>query len=143
MKLQMLVSFFSKKELESLFPKIGRIKKIEILNITKTGRLKNVKLFGNYGSYEMSGVDLRKRLNLKSNLIRFKIVEDKKNISGNDNSENFIKKSLIVLGQGSGHGVGMSQWGARYMASKGIKAEKILKHFYKGVKIKPFNKNFL
>ena len=43
-------------------------------------------------------------------------------------------KKLMVLGQGSGHGVGMSQWGARYMASKGQKAERILKHFYKGVR---------
>ena len=50
---------------------------------------------------------------------------------------------LVVSGVGSGHGVGMSQWGARYMASKGIKAERILKHFYRGVKIKPYNKNFL
>ncbi len=134
---------FSKKELESLFPKIGGIKKIEILNITNTGRVKNVKLFGNYGSYQMTGVDLRKKLDLKSNFIRFKFIEDKKIISDNENysipSENF----LIVLGQGSGHGVGMSQWGARFLASKGIKAERILKHFYKGVKIKPFNKNFL
>ena len=54
-----------------------------------------------------------------------------------------IEKILVVSGYGSGHGVGMSQWGARFMASKGIKAEGILKHFYKGVKIKPFNKNYL
>ena len=134
---------FSSEELQKLFPKIGGIKNIEILNITNTGRVKNVKLFGNYGSYQMTGVDLRKRLNLKSNFIRFKFIEDKKIISDNENysipSENF----LIVLGQGSGHGVGMSQWGARFMASKGIKAERILKHFYKGVKIKPFDKNYL
>ena len=50
---------------------------------------------------------------------------------------------LVVSGLGAGHGVGMSQWGARFMASKGLKAERILKHFYKGVRIKPFNKNYL
>ena len=54
-----------------------------------------------------------------------------------------MKKGLIVFGQGSGHGVGMSQWGARYMASRGQKAERILKHFYKGVQIKPFRKDYL
>ena len=54
-----------------------------------------------------------------------------------------MKKGFIVYGQGSGHGVGMSQWGAKYMASKGQKAEQILKHFYRGVKIKPFRKEFL
>ena len=54
-----------------------------------------------------------------------------------------INKMLVVSGLGSGHGVGMSQWGARFMASKGIKAERILKHFYKNAKIKPFKKNYL
>ena len=53
------------------------------------------------------------------------------------------EKILVASGYGSGHGVGMSQWGAKYMASKGAKAEEILKHFYRGVKIKPFKKYFL
>ena len=52
-------------------------------------------------------------------------------------------KILVVSGYGSGHGVGMSQWGAKYMAKKGEKANAILKHFYKGVEIKPFKKYFL
>ena len=50
---------------------------------------------------------------------------------------------MVVSGNGSGHGVGMSQWGAKNMANKGEKAGVILKHFYKGVKIKPFSKYFL
>jgi len=54
-----------------------------------------------------------------------------------------IKKGLIVFGQGSGHGVGMSQWGAKYLASRGQKAERILKYFYRGVQIKPFRKDYL
>ncbi|MBO6971708.1 MAG: SpoIID/LytB domain-containing protein [Prochlorococcus marinus CUG1431] len=128
---------FSSKELTNLFPNIGGLKNIEILNITKTGRVKNVRLSGAYGSYKMSGVDLRKRLGLKSNLVRFKFFEE------DLNNELSTKKGLIVLGQGSGHGVGMSQWGAKYMASKGLKAEKILKHFYRGVEIQPFRKDFL
>ncbi len=134
---------FSTGELKKLFPEIGGIKKIEILNITNTGRVKNVKIFGKYGSDQISGVDIRKRMNLKSTFMRFKFIEDKKNISDNDNSNIPIEKTLIVFGQGSGHGVGMSQWGARYLASKGQKAERILKHFYKGVRIKPFSKNYL
>jgi len=198
---------FSNEELKSLFPKIGGIKKIEILNITNTGRVKNVKLLGYYGSDQMSGVDIRKRMNLKSNFVRFKFIEDNE-IESNDNNSKLLttnkfedeplyhivkagdslnniankynvnvyeitdlnsikdsslininqklliprnssntsstaEKTLIVFGQGSGHGVGMSQWGARYMASKGQKAERILKHFYKGVRIKPFSKNYL
>ncbi len=128
---------FSNEELQSLFPKIGGIKNIEISNITDTGRVKNVILYGEYGSEQISGVDLRRRMNLKSTFVRFKFFEDK------ENEILPIEKSLIVIGQGSGHGVGMSQWGAKYMASKGLKAEQILKHFYKEVDVKPFKKDFL
>jgi len=128
---------FSSKELTNLFPKIGGLKNIEILDITSTGRVKNVKLIGVYGSDQISGVVLRKRLGLKSNFVRFKFFEEELN------NKFPSKKGLIVFGQGSGHGVGMSQWGAKYLASRGQKAEKILKHFYRGVKIKPFRKDYL
>ncbi len=128
---------FSNKELTDLFPKIGGLENIQILSITSTGRVKNVKLFGAYGSDQMLGVDLRKRLGLKSNFVRFKFFEEE------PNNKLPIRKGLIVFGQGSGHGVGMSQWGAKYMASQGQKAEKILKHYYRGVQIKPFKKNYL
>ena len=127
----------SSNELIDLFPKIGGLKNIEILDITRTGRVRNVKLIGANGSDKMSGVVLRKRLGLNSNFVRFKFFEEEFN-------NNFpIKKGLIVFGQGSGHGVGMSQWGAKYLASKGQKAEIILKYFYKGVQIKPFRKDYL
>ena len=119
---------FSNKELFNLFPKIGGIKDIEILSITDTGRVKNVKIYGAYGSNEMSGVDLRKKLGLNSTFVRFKLIEEQ-------SKEFSPKKRLVVIGQGFGHGVGMSQWGAKYMASKGQKAEKILKYFYQGVQL--------
>jgi len=127
----------SSNELINLFPKIGGLKNIEILDITGTGRVKNVKLIGAYGSDQISGVLLRKRLGLKSNFVRFKFFEEELN------NKFPTKKGLIVFGQGSGHGVGMSQWGARYLASRGQKAERILKHFYRGVQIKPFRKDYI
>ena len=198
---------FSDEKLQKLFPLIGGIKNIEILSITETGRVKNVKIHGEYGSKKISGTEIRKKMNLKSSLIRFKFIEDEQynseqinptnsdkeelknkpliyivkkgdnlfdiaaqnNVSVSEivalntiedsslininqrllvprNSENIlipVKKILVVSGLGSGHGVGMSQWGAKYLASRGEKAEEILKHFYKGIKIKPFNKYFL
>ncbi len=197
---------FSKSQLQKLFPKIGGIKKIDILNITSTGRVKNVKIHGEFGTDQISGVDIRKRMNLKSTLVRFKFIEDNgvktnkessrlytnssefeplihivrvgdtlifiaeqynvnveeivaiNNIKNSSlinigqrllvprnslNSSSSSEKILVVSGYGSGHGVGMSQWGAKYMASKGEKAKAILKHFYKGVEIKTFKKYFL
>jgi stage II sporulation protein D len=198
---------FSKSQLQKLFPSIGGIKKIEILNVTSTGRVKNVKIHGDFGTEQISGVDIRKRMNLKSTLVRFKFIEDNENkyidkslklLSTNSlkneplthivrvgdtlsviadqydvslesivslnkiknsslinigqrllvprnslNSSSSSEKILVVSGYGSGHGVGMSQWGAKYMANKGEKATEILKHFYKGVEIKPFKKYFL
>ena len=128
---------FSNKELTNIFPKIGGIKNIEILNITSTGRVKNVRIVGAYGSDQISGVDLRKKLGLNSNFMRFKFFDEELD------DKFHVKKGLIVFGQGSGHGVGMSQWGAKNLASRGQKAEKILKHFYRGVQIKPFRKEYL
>ena len=192
---------FSNEELQKLFPRIGGIKQIEILSITSTGRVKNVKIHGEFGSVQISGSDIRKKMNLKSTLVRFKLIKENDNpktttttiledkpitylVKEGDNLSNIAyrynvsiyelatlnsikdptlininqilliprnkvknvsstNKTLVVSGYGSGHGVGMSQWGAKYMASKGAKAEEILKHFYKGVKIKPFKRYFL
>ncbi len=198
---------FSKSQLLKLFPSIGGIKNIEILNVTSTGRVKNVKIHGDFGTDQISGVDIRKKMNLKSTLVRFKFIEDNATKTSNEipnlsiknslkneplnhivrvgdtliviaeqydvslesivalnniknsslinigqrlliprntrNSSSSSEKILVVSGYGSGHGVGMSQWGAKYMANKGEKAQSILKHFYKGVEIKPFKKYFL
>ena len=37
--------------------------------------------------------------------------------------------------KGSGHGVGMSQYGAQGMAKEGYDYQAILKHYYQGVEI--------
>ena len=197
---------FTKSQLQNLFPSIGGINKIEILDVTSTGRVKNVRIHGEFGTDQISGVDIRKRMNLKSTLVWFKFIEDNENKSSHESPKLFstissenepftyivrvgdtliliadkydvtieaivalnnIKNSslinigqrllvprntphssswdkiLVVSGYGSGHGVGMSQWGAKYMANKGEKADAILKHFYRGVEIKPFKKYFL
>lgn len=42
---------------------------------------------------------------------------------------------IVLTGGGYGHGVGMSQWGAKRMAEHGATWEEILKHYYSGVQI--------
>ena len=127
---------FSNKELQMLFPKIGGINEIEILDITKTGRVKNIKLIGNYGSLDFSGTNLRKKMGLKSTLFRFKFITH--NTYKEKNKIKNLNNSLKISGVGAGHGVGMSQWGAKYLAMRGYKAKDILGHYYKGIQIKPF-----
>ncbi|SHK35336.1 SpoIID/LytB domain-containing protein [Desulforamulus aeronauticus] len=43
--------------------------------------------------------------------------------------------NLVLTGQGYGHGVGMSQWGAKNMAEKGTSPEDIIKFYFKDVEI--------
>lgn len=42
---------------------------------------------------------------------------------------------LYVQGKGYGHGVGMSQWGARALAEQGKSAEDIIRYFFRDIKI--------
>jgi len=42
---------------------------------------------------------------------------------------------IIASGRGNGHGLGLCQWGATARAANGHSCEKILKHYYNGVKI--------
>jgi stage II sporulation protein D len=44
-------------------------------------------------------------------------------------------RAVFFRGKGSGHGVGMCQWGAKNMGEKGFTREQILLHYYPGVKI--------
>jgi stage II sporulation protein D len=46
------------------------------------------------------------------------------------------KEFVMLDGTGSGHGVGMCQWGAEGMGRKGFKYREILQHYYPGTEIK-------
>lgn len=92
---------------------------IKVLDYTDGKRVKTVK----FGNHEISGVETRTLLGLKST--NFKIERE----NGN------IKFSVV----GYGHGVGMSQTGADAMAKQGSTFEDIIKHFYVGVEIKDVN----
>lgn len=46
-----------------------------------------------------------------------------------------LSGGVELLGQGWGHGVGMSQWGARGMALQGYNCTEILQHYYQEVAI--------
>ncbi|HHX87324.1 MAG TPA: SpoIID/LytB domain-containing protein, partial [Firmicutes bacterium] len=52
-----------------------------------------------------------------------------------DSSGRLVK--VIIIGGGNGHGVGMSQWGARGMAVSGYGFRDILQHYFPGTDLKP------
>lgn len=41
----------------------------------------------------------------------------------------------MFIGQGNGHGLGLSQWGAKGMADEGYDYQAILKHYYQNATI--------
>ncbi len=47
--------------------------------------------------------------------------------------------TYVLHGRGNGHGVGMSQDGAQYMAEQGMTYQQILSHYYTGVSFTPDN----
>lgn len=50
--------------------------------------------------------------------------------------ENEIPQKFIIYGAGWGHGVGLCQIGAAFMASKGYQFDEILFHYFTGIKLK-------
>ena len=89
--------------------------KIEVLSWYDSGYVKEVRV----GSHIMSGKEVREALGLRSSCFE---VLTKRN-------------SIVFITYGSGHGVGMSQYGAHGMALHGYTYDEILKHYYQGVEI--------
>ncbi len=158
------------KKLDEIFKTIGGFNTMRIIQKTKTNRASIVKVYGPKGVKFISGKELRSLLNLKSTLFNLKVIPYDlnrnigksrlynygENINAADknflvqlNPENIfidepppIKDNnfLLIKGSGAGHGVGLSQWGAKDMADRGASYRNILMHFYRGVKISPFKK---
>ena len=87
---------------------------------TSSGRVKSAQIVGTKKTVTLTGNDLRRKFSLPSTLFDIKIDGDE----------------IIFTGYGRGHGVGMSQIGARDYAGNGWSYEKILAHYYSGTKLK-------
>ena len=101
---------------------IADIQNIIPIYTTNSGRVIKVMMHYAGGKLEMSGEDLRKAVGydkLKSTMFTVEIVNS----------------SFVFNGKGYGHGVGLSQWGAKGMAEKGYTYTEILEHFYPGTRI--------
>ena len=105
---------------------IGRLRAIELSPLavgraakdcTASGRVKAMTVTGTKGSVTLSGNAWRSLLGLKSTLFSAKLTKD----------------SVTFTGFGAGHGLGISQWGAKRLAETGKSYADILHHYYTGV----------
>lgn len=108
---------------------ITNIKKIDLSELvigkatkdrTKSGRVKSVNVIGEKRAKSLTGLELRNMFNLNSTLFDMKLN----------------KRTVDFFGYGIGHGIGMSQWGAKALAENGWDYKKILEHYYKKTFIK-------
>ena len=93
--------------------------RIRILDRSGTGRVKMVKVNTAYGSINIKGIDFRRLMGYsKLPSTAFEVRKE--------------DSRFIFSGKGSGHGVGLCQWGAKVMADEGKGYREILEHYYPG-----------
>ncbi|WP_285767908.1 stage II sporulation protein D [Peribacillus sp. SI8-4] len=69
-----------------------------------------------------------------------KQIREKLGLTSSDFNWERQGNRIVITTRGSGHGVGMSQYGANGMAREGKSYEDIVKYYYKGVKVQSSNK---
>jgi stage II sporulation protein D len=108
--------------LESAGVSVGQLQGLTIEGRTASGRVERLVVHGSDGNVVIDGRELRTLLSgmgLRSTLFEIR-----------ESSEGYA-----FVGSGHGHGVGMSQWGARAMARQGASYRRILGRFYPGTRL--------
>ncbi|WP_161875433.1 stage II sporulation protein D [Ihubacter sp. rT4E-8] len=116
--LTMTISKFASK-IKKAMPELdfGKITKqnIKIKSRSEGGRAALIQI----GDQKVSGADVRSAFKLYSTRIKFA----------------FRGNKITITTSGSGHGVGMSQYGAKGLAKKGKSYTEILSHYYQGTDV--------
>jgi len=102
---------------------VGDINDILILGKDKTGRNRELKIISPKKEIKISAKDFRNAVS--PNLIK-----------STNFSVNLVNRDAVFEGFGWGHGVGLCQWGAYFMAKQGYKYGEILKYYYPGSDVK-------
>lgn len=115
-----------RKKLVKAFPEenFGTVNQssIKVLSRTGGGRVDRMQI----GDVTLRGTQVRSALGLRSALFT---------ISFRQGSGLNPQTEIVFTSSGSGHGVGMSQYGADGMGREGYTYKEILKHYYSGVEI--------
>jgi stage II sporulation protein D len=110
------------RALEPLGLRLGAVRQVRVEGRSASGRALRVRLQGTEGSESLEARALRSALGrsvIRSTLFEVRNAED----------------GFIFVGSGHGHGVGMSQWGAQAMATRGASYREILEWFYPGTQL--------
>jgi len=105
---------FSTQELSRYFAGVGSIQALSPLRTTSRGRVVTLQVQGSRARKTINGVKVRQLLGLRSTL--FTVARE--------------GGTFTILGRGSGHGIGLSQWGAYSLAQQGTPYNQILSHYY-------------
>ncbi|HEY7980051.1 MAG TPA: SpoIID/LytB domain-containing protein [Candidatus Eremiobacteraceae bacterium] len=108
------------QSVNALYAQVGSLIAVTIGSLDESGRLRSVQVTGSSGATALSGFDFRRLAG--RHLVRSTRVS----------SVSLDGGVIRVSGTGFGHGVGMSQWGARTMAAQSFDYAGILRFYYKG-----------
>ena len=138
--------------LEAAGINVGSVKKIEITKRSETGRVTEVVITGENGTYMAKLEKARTIFGLNSAMYDIEIAGGKPEEPVINNYRVSVAGAVlgkylfellnpfgvssdsvfVFKGKGNGHAVGMSQYGAKALAESGYGFEDILKHFYTG-----------
>lgn len=104
----------TRSEVNSHISGVGSVVSMVPERKTPSGRVMVMKVVGSGGTKRIDGDALRSALGLKSAL--FTVSQ--------------VPGGFDFNGRGYGHGLGLSQWGARGLAEKGVNYQQILSHYY-------------
>ncbi|MCM8784106.1 MAG: SpoIID/LytB domain-containing protein [Candidatus Omnitrophica bacterium] len=120
--------FISMKELKEKLSANGYYISGKILGIVPkeknaSGRIRKLNVIAENGKFEIAAKEFRQ-------------IFDPQVIRSTNFEVELESDGAVFRGYGWGHGVGLCQWGAYFMAIKGYKSEEILRFYYPGTEIK-------
>ena len=105
---------FTPGQLSQYLGGVGSIRSLVPERTTPHGRVLSMRVVGTSGTKRISGLQLRKALDLRSTLFTVSMENG----------------GFVIAGRGFGHGLGLSQWGSQYLAEQGVSYQDILRHYY-------------
>lgn len=120
---------FTSSQLSARITGVGNVLSLQPERTTNQGRIITMRVIGDSGTRILSGNEIRQALDLRSTL--FQVVPNIPDVASSGNSVP-RPSSFVIQGRGFGHGLGLSQWGARELAAQGYNYQQIVAHYYTG-----------